>query len=123
MKLRFRENTLRLRVNRREVDRLAAGEAVEEQLTFPDSAHLRYMFETVGDQEPLVSFKEGLIRVAAPLAQVRDWAHGDSIGLYFHVPAGELILKVSIEKDLQCVDGSPEELDPDAFPRQTRTNC
>jgi hypothetical protein len=123
MKLRLRENTLRLRVNRREVDRLAAGEAIEEYMAFPNSAQLSYILETGGREEPLVSFKDGVIRVTAPLVEVQNWAQAESVGLYFQVPAGELFLKVSIEKDLQCVDGPSEELDPDAFPRQTRTNC
>jgi hypothetical protein len=123
MKLRFRGNTLRLRVNRREVDKLAAGGAIEEQVAFPNSSRLRYIFEAVTSEGPLASFKEGVIRVTAPLAQVQDWARADDIGLYFDLPAGELMLTVAIEKDLQCVDGPPDELDRDAFPRQTRTNC
>jgi hypothetical protein len=123
MKLRFRENTLRLRVNRSEVDRLAAGGAIEEEVAFPDSSRLRYIFETVTDNGFLASFKEGVIRVTAPLAQVQNWARGDDIGLYFDLLAGDGMLKVLIEKDLQCVEGPPEELDPDAFPRQTRTDC
>jgi hypothetical protein len=124
MKLRFRENSVRLRVNRREVARLAAGKPIEEEVAFPNSASLRYIFEADANKEPLISFKDGVIRVAAPLAQIRNWAHAEaSIGLYFQVPAGESVLKVSIEKDLQCVDGPVEEHDPDTFPRQTRTNC
>jgi hypothetical protein len=122
MKLRFRENTLRLRVNRREVERLAAGEAVEEKVSFPNGAYLRYILDTESE-EPAVSFREGVIRVTAPPAQVQDWAHGESIGIHFHLPADKLILKVSVEKDLQCVDGPPDELDPDCFPRQTTSNC
>ena len=124
MKLRFRENSMRLRVNRLEVDKLAAGDSIEEEIAFPNSAFLRYIFEAGTNEEPLISFKDGVIRVAAPLAQIRNWACAEStIGLYFQLPAGERMLKVSIEKDLQCVDGPADELDPDAFPRETTTNC
>ena len=123
MKLRFRANTLRLRVNRGEVDRLAAGEALEEEIAFPNSAHLRYIFQSASGNEPLVSFQDGVIRVIAPLAQVQDWAHAEAIGLYFDIPADKNMLKVSIEKDLQCIDAPPDEFDPDAFPRETKGNC
>jgi hypothetical protein len=124
MKLRFRENSVRLRVNRHEVDKLAAGNSIEEEVAFPNSASLRYIFEAGMNDEPLISFKDGVIRVAAPLAQIRTWAHAEAtIGLYFKVPAGESVLSVSIEKDLQCIDGPADEFDPDAFPRETRTNC
>ena len=124
MKLRFRENSVRLRVNRREVNRLAAGNAIEEEVSFPNSATLKYIIEASMNDEPLISFKNGVLRVAAPLTQIRNWAHAEaSIGLYFQLPAGESVLRVSIEKDLQCVDGPAAEFDPDAYPRQTGTNC
>ncbi len=123
MKLRFRGNTLRLRVNRREVALLAAGTAVQEDVAFPNSARFRYIFEPAERLQPQASFEGGVMRVAAPVSAVRDWARGESIGLYFDLAADDSILKVSIEKDLACVDGPPEEFDPEAFPRHPGNNC
>jgi hypothetical protein len=67
------------------------------------------------------AFHEGVIRVSAPQTQVSEWASSTTIGLYFELPANGSLLKVAIEKDLQCVDGSPEESDADAFPRPGKT--
>ncbi len=115
MKLRFRQNSLRLRVNRREVDTLASGQAIREVVRFPNRARFAYVF---GSGEPRASFEGGEMRVAAPLSDIQSWARSEAIGLYFDFPADSATLKVAIEKDLECLDGPPEERDPEAFPRE-----
>ncbi len=123
MKLRFRNNTLRLRLNRREVETLAAGRTIREEVLFPNQALFTYALEP-GDQALAgASFDGYSIRVAAPLSDLRDWACGESIGLYFDVPADSKTLKISIEKDLECVDGPLEERDPEAFARLPAETC
>jgi len=65
-----------------------------------------------------------VIRVAAPSTEVKDWAANDaSLGIYFDLPANGSVLKIAIEKDLECVDGPEEERDPDAFPREALKIC
>ena len=123
MKLRFRDNSLRLRVNRREVEGLASGAVLEEQVLFPGDARISYTLQTSSDTVAEASFEDGVIRVLAPRQQVSDWASGGSVGMYFEFPASGTSLKVAIEKDLECVDGPPEEYDPDAFPRGSGKNC
>ncbi len=124
MKLRFRENSLRLRVNRREVENLAEGAAVEEQVSFPGSARFFYVLEASHEAAPTASFRDGVIRISAPGWQVQDWARSDRIGLYFQVAADGTPLQIAIEKDLECLDGPPEERDPLAFHRpSTGKNC
>lgn len=123
MKLRFRKNSLRLRVNRPEVENLAAGGALEERVEFPDGARIAYVFENSAEPTPRASFRDGVIRVSAPAWQVADWARGEAIGLYFQVGAGAGALHVAIEKDLECVDAPAEERDADAFPRTPGKNC
>lgn len=117
MKLRFRDNSLRLRLNRPEVENLAAGGSLEERVEFPGDARLAYVLESSPESAPKVSFRDGVIRVSAPDWEIKDWARTDAIGLYFQVGAGQKPLKVAIEKDLECIDGPAEERDPEAFPR------
>jgi len=123
MKLRFRGNSLRLRVNRREVAGLAAGAVLQEEVHFPGDGQISYVLETSPQSAPEASFQQGVVRVAAPQDQVREWASSDSIGLYFDLPANGTSLRVAIEKDLECVDGPPEERDPHAFSRDISKNC
>ena len=120
MKLRFRGNTIRLRVNQREVKDLAAGTPLTEQVHFPDECALSYTLQQ--GARPDASFRDGRIVVAVPSEQIRQWAAGNDIGIYFELAADGARLKVAIEKDLECVEGGPEEYDADAFPRSGK-NC
>jgi hypothetical protein len=115
MKLRFRKNSLRLRVNQHEVEGLAAGALLKEQVVFPGDGHLSYTLQSSPDAR--ASFDQGVIRIFAPQEEVSEWAKSESIGMYFEFPANGASLRVAIEKDLECLDGPPDERDPDAFPR------
>lgn len=117
MKLRFRQNSLRLRVNQREVNELASGVALEEDVSFPGNTRMRYILEPYGQNTAAASFEGGVIRISAPGNDVKQWANSDAIGMYFDLSADGSSLRVAIEKDLECTDGPPEERDPEAFPR------
>lgn len=122
MKLRFRKNSLRLRVNRHEVANLASGATLEEAIVFPGDARLVYMLERSDAKEAEASFTAGVIRILAPQHGVSEWATTDQIGMYFEVGANGSALKIAIEKDLECLDGPLDERDPDAFAR-SETSC
>ena len=112
-----------LRLNRPEVENLAAGGSLEERVDFPGGGQLVYVLESSADPAPSVTFRDGVIRVSAPDWELKDWARTDAIGLYFHAPAGKNPLKVAIEKDLECMEAPAEERDPQAFARPLGKNC
>ncbi len=122
MKLRFRHNSLRLRVNQREVEALSTGLPIVEQVHFPGDTRFAYILETGMSAVPQADFKDGVLRIALPLREIQTWAGTDSIGMYFDMPANGSFLKVAVEKDLECVDGPVDERDPDAYPRSGK-NC
>lgn len=113
---------MRLRVNRREVQALVDGHPLEERVFFPGDTRLEYSLHPRLAREASVSFQGGSIEIVAPERELLEWAQGNEIGLYFELPANGSMLSVSIEKDLECVDGPPGERDPDAFPRAGK-NC
>jgi hypothetical protein len=113
MKLRFRKNSLRLRLNQREVTDLASGQALEERVEFPGNTLLIYRI-LPDASSPAARFENGAITVSVPAATVRAWESAEDIGLYY--TAGNLA--VAIEKDLQCNDGPADEKDPFAYPRK-----
>ncbi len=123
MKLRTRQNSLRLRLNRKEVDELAAGTALQEEIRFPGSTKLVYVLEPFNQGSASASFVDGIISIAAPGADIREWAHSDAIGIYFNLMADGSPLKIAIEKDLECLDGPEEERDPNAFSRESKIGC
>jgi hypothetical protein len=123
VKLRFRDNSLRLRLNQKEVGLLASGTALREDIHFPGGAVLSYLLEPFSHAAAVASFAEGTIRIAAPGPAVRDWAESAAIGLYYKIPVesqsapASSELRIAIEKDLECLDAPEEERDPDAFAR------
>ena len=96
---------------------LAAGETLEEEVQFPGAARFAYNLTASAGEQPDVSFREGVISIAAPRSVVEQWAAGEEIGMYFDLPP----LRIAIEKDLECIDGPPEERDPQAFPRSAES--
>jgi len=123
MKLRLRGNSVRLRVNQREVAALAAGRALSEGVRFPAGNSFIYTLEPFPASAPEASFRDGVICVKVPDSTLRDWATNDSVGLYFDLPGRGSILKITIEKDLECVNEPAEERDPYAYPRIEDSHC
>ena len=123
MKLRFRANSLRVRVNRTEVKQLAAGEVLREKIDFPGNSSLSYVLKSDSAADPQAFFAHESIQIAAPAALVGQWAAGEEIGLYFTLATGAQPLNIAIEKDLECIDGPIEERDPNAFPRGLAENA
>jgi hypothetical protein len=113
MKMRFRKNSLRLRLNQQEVFALAKGETLEEGVQFP-GAVLTYRLTPVSDTEPNASLADSTITVFLPKQTAARWEAAEDIGIYYRVGN----LEVAIEKDLECTDGPPEERDPYAYPRK-----
>jgi hypothetical protein len=103
------------------VEGLASGATLEERISFPGDAGIRYVLEVSAQSSPQASFADNTIRVSAPQHLIRDWAANDTIGIYFDLPVNGSELKIAIEKDLECIDSPAEERDPDAFPRSAKS--
>jgi hypothetical protein len=114
MKLRFRKNSLRLRLNQHEVTAVASGGSIEERVNFPGGAALIYRLVPTAATAFDASFGQGTIAVSVPVRTLKEWEQNEDIGLYQR--AG--MLEIAIEKDLECVDARAEERDPYAFPRK-----
>ncbi len=84
---------------------------------FPGGASLAYALIPSNEVNTSATFEDECVRIAVPRGEFSTWAASEDIGLYYSLPAGEYVLQLLIEKDLECVDGSPEEKDPHAYPR------
>ena len=80
MKLRIRENTIRLRLKRAEVDQLASGKSIVEQTCFPDSV-LTYRLDVSSDGNFSASFRDGDLTISLPEAEVTQWAQNDQVSI------------------------------------------
>lgn len=104
MKLRFDNDSLRLRLDRDEVDALGRGETATSVAHFPDGRELHWRLEAQGD-EVSATFTDGLIRVCMPAATAEHWANDDrEVSVCGPSPASPGTLYILIEKDFECLE-------------------
>jgi hypothetical protein len=117
MKLRICGNSLRLRLTQTEVAELVSAGGVENRTQLGQDPAQAFVFRlqlSTLRLIPGVEFGGGRITVSLPEAQARSWARENEVGIYSEEPWG---LKLSVEKDFQCLDQRPNEDDSDAFDR------
>ncbi len=119
MKLRIRGDTLRLRLKRGEVDRIAAGSSIVEKTHFPESV-LTIRLDVSESDDISASFDNGSLLVILPKSKVLDWAGTDKVSLYAEQKLARTgSLSVLIEKDFSCLEPGHHrgcEDDEDTFP-------
>ncbi len=104
MKVRILDNTIRLRLDRAEVDQVGAGHQVVGSTDFPGGAKFCYILEPAGSA-CTAEFRNGVIRIVISASDAADWASDDAqVGIYetLLLPTGTLVL--SIEKDFECLE-------------------
>ena len=111
MKLRIRGNSIRLRLTRGEVERVAAGETIEEIVDlFPKSFAYSLVVREAVKIEAV--FDGGSLAVVVPEHQAAEWAKGDAVGMETDDGAEARIV---IEKDWACVKPRAGEDESDMF--------
>ncbi|MDX1499975.1 MAG: hypothetical protein R3176_08765 [Woeseiaceae bacterium] len=118
MKLRIRDNTLRLRLTQGEVAQLRDEGRVAAKTVFPGGREFGYVIESSPARvRPGADFENGTVRVRLPEAAVRDWADSDMVTIRDELAldeGGGLVLLV--EKDFACLAPRPGEDESDMFP-------
>lgn len=118
MKLRFRENSMRLRVLQSEVKTLSEKGFISERITFSPTQKLIYRIE-FSDAENDISarFEDEKIVVRISAEKGRNWIETDSVGLEKEQRIDdENSLKIVVEKDFVCVERPFDKDNADAFP-------
>jgi hypothetical protein len=119
MKFRSRGDTIRLRLKRSEVDRIATGASIVEETHFPDSV-LTYRLDVSDVNAISASFDNGSIAITVPKSTALDWASSDDVSLHaYQKLPGMGSLSLLIEKDFSCLDPGhhrDSKDDEDTFP-------
>jgi hypothetical protein len=125
MKLRLRENSVRLRLTQTEVRRLRETGRVEERVVFgASSPAFVYALEATAAEAVGAVFADGRLCVSIPDAVAAAWADSAQVGIEVVRPnAGEKDLRITIEKDFACRAARPGEDDSDAFPPAGAKAC
>lgn len=116
MKLRARENSIRLRLLRGEVARLGETGKISETIKFGSFQSLTYTIETSKTNEITARFESNEIIISLPDKIALDWVENNEVGLTAKQKIdNETVLELLIEKDFVCVQ-RPEDADnKDAF--------
>jgi hypothetical protein len=127
MKLRIKENTLRVRVSRSEVARLLAGDRLEETIHFTPEPIARFTYALQQERSlsrPTVQYAENRVAILIPAEEANAWGTTDQVGIAESVSLGNLgSLGLLIEKDFACLDRSEED-NGDTFPNPNAgTTC
>jgi hypothetical protein len=113
LKLRLSANTIRVRLNRSEVDCFAAEGRIAEEITFAGGSRLSYALVSSPDTGSVIAnFDGGSLVVEIPETAGMGWACSDEVAIEVKPVEGPKIL---IEKDFQCLHGK-DAPDPEAFP-------
>ncbi len=110
MKVRIKGNTLRYRLTKTEVAKLAAEGKVIEQVQFNEQT-LSYQL-VVSDLYPNLhaSFNNNIITIFFPSAKTIQWRDGEQVGHFFDMPiANQQTMFLLVEKDFVCLDETHED--------------
>lgn len=109
MKLRIKGNSLRIRLTKTEVSKLAATGYLEEQTTFLRN-QLIYALQRTEAFELSATFEDNKITVFVPATFTKDWPANDIVGIDTKMPLpGNESLYLLIEKDFVCLDETTED--------------
>jgi hypothetical protein len=118
MKLRLRENSIRLRLLQSEITRLHEHGSVSEKISFAPLNALNYSIDISEQAKEITAhFKNGDIKVEIPKALANEWIETEQIGLENEQFIDEnLRLKIVLEKDFSCPERPLDPDNADAFP-------
>ena len=126
MKLRLRENSIRLRLLQTEVRLLREAGNVSERIIFGvgPTETLTYSLRVSGEAEKIhARMTDNQIEVFLPVIEAENWADTNEVGLYAAQDIGDLgKLQIIVEKDFVCVDRPADADNKDAFPHP-KINC
>ena len=102
MKIRIHEDTVRIRLGRRELGELLASQFLLSTTRFP-TGRLRFGLSLDADLSgPVVDCAEGLVGIGLPREAFSTWARGQEESYAFSTPLEDSSLDVLIEKDFPC---------------------
>jgi hypothetical protein len=120
MKLRVKNNSVRLRLTQAEVARLAENGRVEELIEFGVKPNQRFVYAleiSTETEEIRAKLENNRITILIPKTRAEDWTQSDRTGMETEQNIGDgKTLRLLIEKDFACLEPRRGEDDADAFP-------
>lgn len=118
MKLRIRDNSIRLRLTQIEVEAVGREGVVKARVSVPGDTGLDYVLESSADiSEPTARYSDGALTVIVPETAVQQWVSTEQVSIAADetLDDGE-VLKILVEKDYACLAPREGEDESDMFP-------
>ena len=116
MKLRIKGDSLRLRLTQGEMRTLAERGEVEDGISFPGGAALRYRLRAdTGSADISARYERNLIEIIVPETLSRRWCDTDLVTLSASQATGNGELRMILEKDWACLAPREGEDESDNF--------
>lgn len=118
MKLRIRDNSIRLRLTQAEVNTVSSEGRVCARVSFPGGAGLDYAVESSDvTTRPSARFSEGALEVQLPESAVKRWASTEQVSIAAQETLDDgNLLQILVEKDFACLAPREGEDESDMFP-------
>lgn len=120
MKLRLKGDSIRVRLDRRDLETLVATGRVADAVHFGPGVAFSYAVEAgpAPRERPAASYADGRITIRIDPDDAAGWLQGDRVGFDQRQETGEGTVRVLLEKDFACIDRPPGEEADDvhAFP-------
>jgi hypothetical protein len=117
MKLRLRGNSIRVRLDRRDIERLIDDGHVADAVQFGPGLAFSYAVEAgqAPRERPRVSYTGGRLTIQIDRVDVEQWHSGDRVGFDHEQPVEGGVVRVLLEKDFACIDRPLGEEADDAY--------
>lgn len=118
MKLRIRDNSIRLRLTRSEVETMNTAGLVRAFVPFAGGVRLIYSLESSpACVDPVAQFANGELSVRLPQSAVQQWVSGDDVAIASEQQLDQGgFLKILVEKDFACLAPRDGEDESDMYP-------
>jgi hypothetical protein len=117
VKIRIKDNSIRLRLTQSEVDLLSKEGKVEKKTHFSPQNTLIYALESADVTEMKATFESSKITVYLPREDTKTWVNTEQVGMECLSPISDKDhLKILVEKDFTCLVKREGEDDLDAYP-------
>jgi hypothetical protein len=117
MKLRLKENSIRVRLDRRDIERLIDEGRVDDAVRFEPGLAFSYAVEMgpAPRERPRASYADGRLLIRIDPEDAEDWLAGDRVGFDHLQEVEGGVVRVLLEKDFACIDRPLGEEADDAY--------
>ena len=123
MKLRIRENTIRVRLSQSEVDDLGRKGMVNSETHFPGNTVMTFVISKADKVGITCVFENSGIYIGVPETILNDWVKTDKVGFEADLDLENgSKFSILVEKDFQCLTKRPDEDESDMYPNPLQSH-